>query len=157
LFEKDNKFKPDLSGYEYIIERQLKPEFPSGLNKKLKDLGLVPTAMIDVSDGLASDLIHICKDSDTGCKIYYDKIPVDLETSRAAEEFDLDPVIPALNGGEDHELLFTARIEDHEKYKDIPGITMIGHLTLPGLGYKLVTNEGAEVELKAQGWENAQD
>jgi thiamine-monophosphate kinase len=155
LFDKDKAFKPDLAGYEYIIERQLKPEFPDDVLILLKENDIVPSSMIDVSDGLASDILHLCKLSGTGCRIYYDKIPVDAETCKAAEEFKIDPVIPALNGGEDHELLFTVALEHAEKIRGIPDVTFIGHMTLPDQGYYMVCEEGTEIELKAQGWEKA--
>jgi thiamine-monophosphate kinase len=155
LFDKDKAFKPDLAGYEYIIERQLKPEFPDDVIIRLRENGILPSSMIDVSDGLASDLLHICKLSGTGCRIYYNKIPVDAETCKAAEEFKIDPVIPALNGGEDYELLFTVALENAEKIRDIPDVTLIGHMTLPDQGYYMVSEEGTEIELKAQGWEKA--
>ena len=108
--------------------------------------------MIDVSDGLASDLIHICKLSDTGCRIFSDKIPIDYETSKLAEEFNIDPVIPALNGGEDYELLFTVPLESFEKIKLIDSVKVIGHITLSGSGNYLVGDGGSEIELSAQGW-----
>jgi len=153
LFDKDRSFKPDLSGYEYIIERQLKPEFPVDVVSRLKENKIIPSSMIDVSDGLASDLLHICNQSVTGCRIYYGKIPVDKETCKAAEEFKIDPVVPALNGGEDYELLFTVPLEETEKIRSIPDIKLIGHMTLPDQGYYLVSEEGAEIEIRAQGWE----
>jgi thiamine-monophosphate kinase len=152
LFEKDKTIKPDFGGYEYLIERQLKPEFPVNVINGLKEASVVPTAMIDVSDGLASDLIHICKKSGTGCRIFYEKMPVDLETSKAAEDFGTDPVTAALNGGEDYELLFTIHLEDSEKIKNVSGVTVIGHLTPAGQGYFLINENGARIELRAQGW-----
>jgi thiamine-monophosphate kinase len=152
LFDKDKAFRPDLEGYEYIIERQLKPEFPGDVLTSLKDLNIIPSSMIDVSDGLASDLLHVCKLSGTGCRIYYGKIPVDTETCKAAEEFNIDPLIPALNGGEDYELLFTVSLENAEKIRSIPGVTMIGHMTTSDQGHYIVSDEGTEIELKAQGW-----
>lgn len=153
LFDRDKTFQPDLSGYEYIIERQLKPEFPGEIIGKLKDNDIKPTSMTDISDGLASDLLQICNLSGTGCRIYYDKIPVDAETSRAADEFNIDPVIPALNGGEDYELLFTVPLESAESIRGIADVTLIGHMTTPDQGNLFVTAEGTEIELKAQGWE----
>jgi thiamine-monophosphate kinase len=153
LFDKDKTFKPDLAGYEYIIERQLKPELPVQLSGQLKDRGITPTSMIDVSDGLASDLIHVCRLSGTGCRVFYDKIPIDSQTRKAAEEFRLDPVIPALNGGEDYEILFTVPLEFANKIKSIENVRMIGHMTTSEKGYLLVSNDGTEIELKAQGWE----
>jgi thiamine-monophosphate kinase len=155
LFERNKGFKPDLTGYEYIIERQLKPEFPSGIPVNLSENGILPTSMIDISEGLASDLIHLCRLSGTGCRIYYNKIPIDAETCRAAEEFRLDPVIPALNGGEDYELLFTVPLEKAENIRNIPDIKLIGHMTLPDQGFKLISEDGNEIELKAQGWEGS--
>lgn len=156
LFDKDINFKPDLSSYQYIIERQLKPEFPAAVIEQLKRDLICPTAMIDVSEGLASDLMHICKLSDTGCRIFYNKIPVDMETSRTAEEFNLDPVTPALNGGEDYELLFTASLTDLEKIEKIPGVRIIGYATSSDQGYYLINEAGSEIEIKAQGWEKGQ-
>jgi thiamine-monophosphate kinase len=155
LFDKDKAFRPDLAGYEYLIGRQLKPEFPEDVPVSLKDNNIIPSSMIDVSDGLASDLLHICKLSDTGCRIYYNKIPVDAETCKAAEEFNIDPLIPALNGGEDYELLFTVALEYAEKIRNIPDVTIIGHMTMAEQGYFMVSEEGTEIELKAQGWEKA--
>jgi len=155
LFDKDRAFKPDLTGYEYIIERQLKPEFPRNTIELLRKTEIIPSAMIDVSDGLASDLLHICKLSGTGCRIFNSKIPIDAETFKAAEEFKIDAVIPALNGGEDYELLFTVPIEYAEKIRKISDVSLIGHLTLPDLGHFLISEEGTEIELKSQGWEKA--
>ncbi|HBC79723.1 MAG TPA: thiamine-phosphate kinase [Bacteroidales bacterium] len=155
LFDKDKAFKPDLSGYEYIIERQLKPELPEDLFARLKDANILPSSMIDVSDGLASDLLHVCRLSGTGCRIYSSKIPIDSETCKASEEFNLDPLIPALNGGEDYEFLFTVPLENAEKIRSIPDVTLIGHMTTIDLGNYLVSEEETEIELKAQGWEKA--
>ena len=155
LFDKNKEFVPDLKGYEYIIERQLKPEFPADVINALKENSIIPTSMIDVSDGLASDLLHICKMSGTGCRIFYSKIPVDTETGRVADEFEMDPVIPALNGGEDYELLFTVALEYVDIIKKIEAIRLIGHLTGSDQGCLLVTENGTETELKAQGWEKA--
>jgi thiamine-monophosphate kinase len=155
LFNKDKAFKPDLSGYEYIIERQLKPELPEDLFTRIKDTNILPSSMIDVSDGLASDLLHVCRLSGTGCRIYSSKIPIDSETCKTAEEFNLDPLIPALNGGEDYEILFTVPLENAEKIRSIPDVTLIGHMTTVDQGNYLVSEEGTEIELKAQGWEKA--
>jgi thiamine-monophosphate kinase len=152
IFEKDKVSQPDLSGYEYIVSRQLKPEFPVSVLKELKDNGIIPTSMTDVSDGLASDLLHICKLSSTGCRIYSEKIPVDYETSKMAEEFNLDPVIPALNGGEDYELLFTVPLSMFEKVKLIEKIKVIGHMTESGSEKILVGSGGSEIPIFAQGW-----
>jgi len=155
IFDKDKSFQPDLAGYEYIIERQLKPEFPHNVLISLKEKKIIPSSMIDVSEGLASDLLHLCKLSGTGCRIWHNRIPIDSETSRAAEEFNLDPLVPALNGGEDYELLFTVPLEDAELIKGIPGVTLIGHMTVADQGCSLVGEEGNEIELKAQGWEKS--
>lgn len=152
LFEKEKMAQPDLAGYEYAIGRQLKPEFPVSVLKELKSSGIRPTSMIDVSDCLASDLIHICKLSDTGCRIYSEKIPIDYETSKIAEEFNLDPVIPAMNGGEDYELLFTVPLALFEKISKIDDVKVIGHMTSSGSGNVLVGSGGSEIALSAQGW-----
>lgn len=152
LFEKDKTIQPDLSGFEYSIGRQLKPDFPSNIPEDLKKAGITPSSMIDVTDGLASDLLHICKLSETGCRIFSEKIPVDYETSKLAEEFNLDPIIPALNGGEDYELLFTVPLELFEKIKSVRGVKVIGHMTPSSSGKYLVLTGGSEVELSAQGW-----
>jgi len=152
LFESDKHFKPDLSGNDYVIGRQLKPEIPVNTLTELKELGIVPTSMIDVTDGLASDLMQICKSSGTGCRIFNKQIPVDYETSRLAEEFSIDPMIPALNGGDDFEFLFTVSLDHFEKIRNINSIKVIGHITTPGSGYFLVGADGTEVELSAQGW-----
>jgi thiamine-monophosphate kinase len=155
LFEKDKKFQPELAGFEYVIGRQLKPDFPADIIKELKDNEILPSSMIDVSDGLASDLLHICKLSNVGCRVYYNRIPIDAETCKLAEEFKMDPVIPALNGGEDYELLFTVPLEYSEKIKLISSVKVIGHLTIAEQGHFLVGEEGSEIELKAPGWEKA--
>jgi len=155
LFDKDRSFQPSLEGYEYIIERQLKPEFPVETLACLKKAGQRPTAMIDVSDGLASDLIHVCKLSNTGCRIYYDRIPVDTETIRAAGELGMDAVTAALNGGEDYELLFTVPLENADLIRTIPDVAVIGHMTTSDQGFHLVNEAGSEIELKAQGWEKS--
>jgi thiamine-monophosphate kinase len=139
-----------------LVERQLKPEFPADIIQDLKDHDIIPTSMIDVSDGLASDLLHICKMSGTGSRIFYDRIPVDTETARAAEEFKMDPVTAALNGGEDYELLFTAPLENLQKIKGIR-VKLIGHLTTPDQGNFIVSGDGSEIELKAQGWEKGDE
>lgn len=155
LFDKDSSFRPDLSGHEYIVGRQLKPDFPAGLTRSIMAEGIIPTAMIDVSDGLASDLIHVCRLSGTGCRIWYDRIPVDTETAMMAEEFSIDPVTAALNGGEDYELLFTADLADMEKIRNFPEVKIIGHMTTSDQMYVLVNEAGTEAALKAQGWEGS--
>ena len=152
LFDKDKVTQPDLAGYEYIIGRQLKPEFPVNILAELRDAEILATSMIDVTDGLASDLLHICKLSNTGCRIFYSKIPIDYETSKLAEEFNIDPIVPALNGGEDFELLFTVPLDLFEKIKLIPGVKVIGHMTSSGSGNYIAGDDGSEVEITAQGW-----
>jgi thiamine-monophosphate kinase len=153
LFKANKVIQPDLSGYEYVIGRQLKPEFPSETILDLRKNDLLPSSMIDISDGLASDLLHICKSSDTGCRIYANKIPVDLETVKLAEEFMIDPITAALNGGEDYELLFTLPLETFDKIKLLPSVRIIGHMTSPEDRQLLVSEDGSETDLKAQGWE----
>ena len=152
LFVKEKVSQPDLSGYEYVIERQLKPEIQVDVLAALDKAGIIPTAMIDVSDGLVSDLLHICKESASGCRIYYGKIPVDHETSRLADEFKIDHLVPALNGGEDYEMLFTVALEQYEKIRGLSSVKVIGHITDKESGKYLVGEDGTEVELKAQGW-----
>ncbi|MDR2887838.1 MAG: thiamine-phosphate kinase [Bacteroidales bacterium] len=152
LFEKSTGIQPDLAGYEYVIGRQLKPDFPAGTLLELENSKIVPTSMIDVTEGLASDLIQICKQSQTGCRIYYSKIPVDYETSRVAEEFNIDPVTPALNGGEDYELLFTAPLEDIDKINSLHSVKVIGYITEQPEDYFIAGDDGSEVRLSAQGW-----
>lgn len=155
LFEKEKVVQPDLSGFEYAIGRQLKPEFPAIVLDELRENNIKPTAMIDVSDGLASDLIHICRLSGTGCRIFAEKIPIDYETSRIAEEFNLDPVVPALNGGEDYEIMFTVPLSEFEKVRQLEKIQVIGHMTDPASGYYLIGSGGSEIAIKAQGWVEA--
>jgi thiamine-monophosphate kinase len=154
LLKSNPGFQPDLSGFEYAIGRQLKPEFPAEIITILSKNGLLPTSMIDISDGLASDLLHICKSSNTGCRIYSDKIPVDIETVRLGEEFKIDPVTAALNGGEDYELLFTIPLELFEKVKVIPDVKIIGHMTPAENGRILISEDGSETDLAAQGWKS---
>ena len=152
LFVKDKVTQPDLSGFEYVIKRQLKPEIPVSTLIDLKKEEIIPTSMIDVTDGLASDLLHICKLSGTCCRIFYSKVPIDYETTRLAEEFNIDPMTPALNGGEDFELLFTVPLEMVEKIKLVPSVKVIGHMTTSGSGNYIVGDDGSEVEITAQGW-----
>jgi thiamine-monophosphate kinase len=152
LFMKDKVTQPDLAGYEYIIGRQLKPEIPVQVLTDLRQEGLRPTSMIDVTDGLASDLLHICKMSDTGCRIYYSKVPIDYETSRLAEEFNIDPITPALSGGEDYELLFTVPVEQSGKIQGIKNVTIIGHMTAAGTSRCIAGDDGSEVEITSMGW-----
>ncbi len=153
LFEESGKaIQPDLSGFEYILARQLKPEARKDIIDSFRKSGIVPNAMIDVSDGLSSDLLHICSQSGMGCRIFQDKIPIDQETVRAAEQMNIEPFISALNGGEDYELLFTVPLNMHDQVLRIPDVSVIGHITDAGSGTKFVTDQGVEMELQAQGW-----
>ena len=145
-------FQPDFAGKEYLIERQLKPEARRDIVATLAEKGIVPTAMMDISDGLSSELLHICKDSDTGCRVYEDRIPIDYQTAIMAEELNMNLVTAALNGGEDYELLFTVPLADHDKIQQIEGVRTIGYITRPELGCALVTRDGGEITLRAQGW-----
>jgi thiamine-monophosphate kinase len=152
LFVKEKVTQPDLSGYEYIVGRQLKPEIPVKVLKELRESGIKPSSMIDVTDGLASDLLHICKLSGTGCRIFYSKVPIDYETSKLAEEFNIDPMTPALNGGEDYEILFTVPPDLFEKVRLIKSVTVIGHMTAAGTSCSIVGDDGSEVEITSPGW-----
>ncbi len=154
LFENGKGVSPSLEGYEYIIERQLKPEARKDIIESLWEQEIVPTSMIDISDGLTSELLHISKSSGCGCHIYSDKIPISEESARTAEEFNMDPLTAALNGGEDYELLFTVSIHDHEKILQIKDISVIGHIVSKEKGNKLITPDGLAVELQAQGWKH---
>lgn len=149
---KDDAFTPAFAGKEYILERQLKPEARKDIVALLKEHGVKPTAMMDVSDGLSSELMHICRNSGTGCRIYEDRIPIDYQTACMAEEMNMNLVMAAMNGGEDYELLFTVPLTDKEKIEKIKGVRMIGYITRPELGMAMVTRDGSEVPLKAQGW-----
>lgn len=150
---KDNPgIQPDLVGNDYILERQLKPEARVDIIKLLKNLNIKPTSMIDVSDGLASEIIHICEQSGVGCELYEDKIPLDPQTYDRAREFNLDPTVCALSGGEDYELLFSVPIEEYDKIKNLPDFTVIGHMTAKSSGMNLVTKNGTSHPITAQGW-----
>ena len=144
--------QPDFAGKEYILERQLKPEARKDIIENLATAGIKPTAMMDISDGLSSELIHICKQSGKGCRIYEEHLPIDYQTAAMAEEFNMNLTTCALNGGEDYELLFTVPLAYHEKIQEISDVRLIGHITKPELGCALVTRDGQEFELKAQGW-----
>jgi thiamine-monophosphate kinase len=151
-FQGDPNMQPDLEGYDYILERQLKPEPRTDIVRLLKEAHVKPTAMIDISDGLGSEILHICKGSKLGCRIYEEKIPIDPTTISMAEVFGIGPWTAALNGGEDYELLFTINQQDFEKVRAIPGISVIGHMTDLAQGAQLVASDGALVEIMAQGW-----
>jgi thiamine-monophosphate kinase len=157
IYDGDPEIQPDLSGYDYILKRQLKPEARKDIIEILQNLNIKPTSMIDVSDGLSSDILHICKNSNVGCKIYQDRIPIDPTTIAIAEEFHMDPVIPVLHGGEDYELLFTIPLKFLEKINTIPQISLLGHICKQKEGMYLITTEGNSVELKAQGWNTLKD
>lgn len=153
VFLQNPKAQPDLKNYEYLIERQLKPEARKDIIQKLSEVGVVPSSMIDISDGLASELMHICTSSKKGCRIYEDKVPVDMQAGEVSEEFNLSPVICALNGGEDYELLFTISPSDYEKVKELKDISIIGHITDESSGAFMVGSSGSEMEITAQGWD----
>ena len=144
--------QPDFAGKEYILERQLKPEARKDIIEKLREENIKPTSMIDISDGLSSELMHICKQSGTGCRIYEERIPIDYQTAIMAEEFNMNVITCALNGGEDYELLFTVPIADHEKVSAMKDVKVIGHIVSDNMGLALITRDGVEMELKAQGW-----
>lgn len=144
--------QPDFSGREYLIERLLKPEARRDIIQRLHEAGIRPTSMMDISDGLSSEAMHICKQSHTGCRIYEERIPIDYQTAVTAEEFNMNVYTAALNGGEDYELLFTVPLTAHEKVEQLDDIKVIGHITRPELGAKLITRDGNEFDLKAQGW-----
>ena len=160
LLERENKvavgsgrdFQPDFAGKEYILERQLKPEARKDIVAILREKGILPTAMMDVSDGLSSELLHICKASNVGCRVYEDRIPIDYQTAVMAEEFNMNLVTAAMNGGEDYELLFTVPLTDKDKIETINGVRMIGYVTKPELGAAMVTCDGSEIPVRAQGW-----
>jgi len=152
VFQANPEIQPDLDGHDYIIERQLKPEARKDVLGFLKELEVAPTSMIDISDGLASEILHLCKASKVGCHVYDEKIPIDAKTSMAAIDFNLDPGTCALNGGEDYELLFTVAQADFEKIKGNPHMTVIGHITNENDGTYFIDKNGSAIELKAQGW-----
>ncbi len=152
VFKVNPKEQPKLDGYDYILQRQLRPEARGDVINALKKLEVKPTSMIDISDGLSSEILHICKNSKVGCDIYEDKIPLDYQTKKFAEELSINPLVAALNGGEDYELLFTVSISDHDKIKNDPDITIIGHITEEREGANLVTGAGTTIPLQAQGW-----
>lgn len=154
VFLANPDMKPDLDKYSYITGRQLRPEARMDIIHELRDLQVVPTSMMDISDGLASELFHICKASDVGVLIYEDKLPIDKQTYDTAVEFGIDPITCVLNGGEDYELLFTIRQDDFHKLEKHPDVHFIGHVTPASEGRFLVTKSGTAVELKAQGWKH---
>ncbi len=145
-------FQPDFAGKEYLLQRQLKTEARGDIVSRLREAGIRPTAMMDISDGLSSELMHICTQSHVGCRIFEKQIPIDYQTAVMAEELNMNVTTCALNGGEDYELLFTVPIGDHEKIQDMDDIKLIGHITKESLGHVLVSRDNQEFELKAQGW-----
>lgn len=157
VFEVDKNMQPDLSGNEYVLERQLKPEARKDVYELLKTLDVKPTSMIDISDGLSSEVIHLCKQSKTGVQLYEEKIPIDNNVYSLCEEFQITTTTVALNGGEDYELLFTVKLEDHDKIKGNPNLSIIGHMTGEGEGMNLVTKDLKSIPLTAQGWDAMMD
>ena len=152
VFKVNENMQPRLEGYDYILERQLKPEPRADIIAAFKKLGIKPTSMIDISDGLSSEIMHLCKNSGVGCSLFEDKIPLDFQTKQMAEELSINPLVAALNGGEDYELLFTLPLGDYEKIKNDPDFTIIGHMTEASEGAQLITAGGNTIPLQAQGW-----
>lgn len=152
VFRGEKEAHPDFAGKEYILERQLKPEARKDIIERLAEMNIVPTSMIDISDGLSSELLHICTQSQTGCRIYEEHIPIDYQTAVMAEEFNMNLTTCALNGGEDYELLFTVPLSLHDTIQEMEGIKLIGYITGKEKGCALITRDGQELELKAQGW-----
>ncbi len=152
VFKVDNNMQPKLEGYDYILERQLKPEARADVIAAFEKLGIIPTSMIDISDGLSSEIMHLCKNSELGCSLFEDKVPMDSQTKQMAEEFHINPIVAALNGGEDYELLFTISLDDYAKIKNDPDFTIIGHMVEPSEGINLITAAGSAIPLEAQGW-----
>jgi len=153
VFESDPEIQPDLDGNDYILSRQLKPEARADVTALLSESGVLIHSLIDISDGLSSELLHICNESKTGCKIYQDKLPVDTETVMMAQEFKMEPTVAALHGGEDYELLFTVPLSEYDKIKDLQGISVIGNITSREEGTNMITDAGQAIPLVAQGWD----
>ena len=145
-------FQPDFAGKEYLLQRQLKPEARGDIIKRLRETNIKPTAMMDISDGLSSELLHICDQSNCGCRVFEKNIPIDYQTAVMAEEMNMNVTTCAMNGGEDYELLFTVPIGDHSKIEQMEGVKLIGHITKPEFGKQLVARDGTEFEITAQGW-----
>ncbi|RME19017.1 MAG: thiamine-phosphate kinase [Bacteroidetes bacterium] len=154
VFLENPKIQPDLEGNDYILERQLKPEARKDIIEEFKRLKIKPTSMIDISDGLASEILHICKQSNKGCEIYEEKIPIDYQTYDRAREFNLDPTTCAMNGGEDYELLFTIPLSEYDKIKNHPDFTPIGYITEPERKCQLISKSGTSHPIQAQGWKH---
>jgi thiamine-monophosphate kinase len=153
VYKANPEMQPELQGFEYQLQRQLKPEARTDLRPALISAGIRPTSMIDISDGLASEILHICKQSGVGCKLYEEKIPIDAETKEMSMDFKLIPSVAALSGGEDYELLFTVPAADFEKVKEVEGVSIIGFMTPAGEGINMVTPDGKSVPITAQGWD----
>lgn len=145
-------FQPDFAGKEYLLQRQLRPEARGDIIKRLREANIKPTAMMDISDGLSSELLHICDQSNCGCRIFEKSIPIDYQTAVMAEEMNMNVTTCAMNGGEDYELLFSVPIGDHSKIEEMEGVKLIGHITKPEFGKQLVARDGTEFEITAQGW-----
>ena len=145
-------FQPDFAGKEYLLQRQLRPEARGDIIKRLREANIKPTAMMDISDGLSSELLHICDQSNCGCRVFEKNIPIDYQTAVMAEEMNMNVTTCAMNGGEDYELLFTVPIGDHSKIEEMEGVKLIGHITRPEFGKQLVARDGTEFEIIAQGW-----
>lgn len=152
VYKANPDIQPDLDGHDYLLERQLKPEARKDIVQLLKQMDVKPTSMIDISDGLASEIFHLCKSSNVGCTIYDEKVPIDGKTASTAIEFNIDPITTALNGGEDYELLFTIAQADYEKVLGNPNMSIIGHITDKNSGVNFVDKQGVVIDLKAQGW-----
>jgi len=152
IYDGKETFQPDFTGKEYLLERQLKPEARKDIIELLENNGIMPTSMIDVSDGLSSDIKHICKQSGVGCRIFEERLPIDYQTAMMAEQFNMNVTTVALNGGEDYELLFTVPLHMHDTVSKIKGVHVIGHITKEEYGQLLETRDGSELQLKAQGW-----
>ena len=152
VFAGEKDFTPDFAGKEYLLERQLKPEARKDIIQLLNETDILPTSMIDVSDGLSSDLLHICKQSDVGCMVYEERLPIDYQTAMMAEQFNMNVTTVALNGGEDYELLFTVPLRFHEKIDQLNGVKLIGHICDVSLETNLITRDGSQIPLVAQGW-----
>ena len=157
IYDGKDDFNPDFSGKEYLLERQLKPEARKDIIALLAEKGIVPSSMIDVSDGLSSDIKHICDQSKVGCRIFEERLPIDYQTAMMAEQFNLNVTTVALNGGEDYELLFTVPLHLHDKVSQIKGVHIVGHITKEEYGQVLEARDGSELQLKAQGWNSLEE
>lgn len=157
VFAGQEDFNPDFAGKEYLLERQLKPEARKDVTEELSKLGIKPTSMIDISDGLSSDLLHICSQSNVGCRVFEERLPIDYQTAMMAESFNLNVATVVLNGGDDYEMLFTVPLSVYEQIKVVPGIHIVGHINDASLESKFVTRDGQEMLLKAQGWKSEEE